>query len=78
MTEPLPAIDLPDSVRRYQYSRCALYLSHIAFYQARVRPRLGEQLRAVEFGGSNGFIPTSRMASCRTSSGKPPFRISQT
>lgn len=56
MTEPLPAIDLPDSVRRYQYSRCALYLSHIAFYQARVRPRLGEQLRAVEFGGSNGFI----------------------
>ena len=56
MTEPVTAADLPESVLGYQYTRCALYLSHIDFYQKRVAPRLGEGLKAIEFGGSNGFI----------------------
>ena len=48
--------DLPPSVLGYQYTRCALYLSHIDFYERHVRPRLGEGLTAIEFGGSNGFV----------------------
>jgi SAM-dependent methyltransferase len=47
---------LPESVLGYQYTRCALYLSHIDFYARRVEPHLNEGLRAIEFGGSNGFI----------------------
>lgn len=47
---------LPASVLPYQYTRCALYLSHIDFYRTRVEPRLNEALKAIEFGGSNGFI----------------------
>ncbi|WP_448388526.1 class I SAM-dependent methyltransferase [Microbacterium aurum] len=56
MTGTLTAADLPDSVLGYQYSRCALYLSHIEFYRSRVAPRLAEGLHVIEFGGSNGFI----------------------
>lgn len=48
--------DLPPELLDYQYTRCALYLSHIEFYRTRVAPRLEEGLRAIEFGGSNGFI----------------------
>ena len=48
--------DLPTQLLDYQYTRCALYLSHIDFYQKRVVPRLDENLRAIEFGGSNGFL----------------------
>lgn len=48
--------ELPSAVLDHQYTRCALYLSHIDFYRKRVVPRLGEELRAIEFGGSNGFI----------------------
>lgn len=48
--------DLPEAVLDEQYTRCALYLSHMAFYQEHVLPRLGESLRAIEFGGSNGFV----------------------
>lgn len=47
---------LPDAVLSQQYSRCAPYLSHIRFYEQHVAPRLSEGLRAVEFGGSNGFM----------------------
>jgi SAM-dependent methyltransferase len=53
VTEP---DDLPASVLDEQYTRCALYLSHIGFYARHVQPRLGDGLRAIEFGGSNGFI----------------------
>jgi len=47
---------IPDELCSEQYSRCALYLSHISFIREHVAPRLGEGLRAIEFGGSNGFI----------------------
>lgn len=56
MTEHAAVADLPESVLSQQYSRCALYLSHIEFYERRVRPELDGGLKAVEFGGSNGFI----------------------
>ena len=47
---------MQESVLGYQYTRCALYLSHIEFYGRRVEPLLEAGLRAIEFGGSNGFI----------------------
>jgi len=56
MTQPLTAPELPESVLDYQYTRCALYLSHIEHYESRIVPRLDEGLKAIEFGGSNGFI----------------------
>jgi SAM-dependent methyltransferase len=49
-------LELPEVVLDEQYTRCALYLSHMAFYRTHVVPRLGEGLRAIEFGGSNGFL----------------------
>ena len=48
--------DLPATVLSQQYTRCALYLSHIEFYERRVRPGLESGLKAIEFGGSNGFV----------------------
>ena len=48
--------DLPPAVLDYQYTRCALYLSHIDFHRRHVQPRVREGLTAIEFGGSNGFI----------------------
>ena len=48
--------DLPASVLEQQYSRCALYLSHLEFAQAHIEPLRGAGCRAIEFGGSNGFI----------------------
>lgn len=48
--------DLPVSVVDHQYTRCAPYMSHIDFYDRHVHPRLGAGLRAIEFGGSNGFL----------------------
>jgi len=48
--------EVPPEVRAEQYSRCALYLSHIDFIREHVSPRLGEDLKAIEFGGSNGFL----------------------
>ena len=56
MTEPMSIKKLPQSVLDQQYTRCALYLSHIEYYESRVVPRLHEGLMAIEFGGSNGFI----------------------
>ena len=47
---------LPASVLDQQYSRCAVYLSHLAFAAEHVTPRIATGLKAVEFGGSNGFI----------------------
>lgn len=47
---------LPPELLDQQYSRCALYLSHIEFTRRHVTPRLDAGLRAIEFGGSNGFI----------------------
>jgi SAM-dependent methyltransferase len=48
--------DVPAEVRSQQYSRCALYLSHIEFARKHIAPRLREGLTAIEFGGSNGFL----------------------
>lgn len=48
--------EVPESVRCQQYSRCALYLSHIEFVDRHITPRVDEGLKAIEFGGSNGFI----------------------
>lgn len=48
--------DLPREVLAHQYSRCALYLSHIQFAERHVAPRRDRAVRAIEFGGSNGFI----------------------
>ena len=48
--------DVPDEVRAQQYTRCAAYLSHIEFVRQHIAPRLDEGLRAIEFGGSNGFL----------------------
>lgn len=56
MSASTKSADLPESVLAHQYTRCALYLSHIEFYRSRVVPRLAEGLRVIEFGGSNGFI----------------------
>lgn len=56
MSDTVTPDRLPAGVLDHQYTRCALYLSHIAFYEALVAPRLGEGLKAIEFGGSNGFI----------------------
>lgn len=50
------ANDVPTEVRSQQYSRCALYLSHIQFAREHITPRLDEGLKAIEFGGSNGFL----------------------
>lgn len=49
---------VPPEVLEQQYSRCPLYLSHIAFVSRHVTPRLDAGLTAVEFGGSNGFVAT--------------------
>ena len=48
--------DLPASVLDQQYSRCAPYLSHLEFAQSHINPLRGTGRRAIEFGGSNGFI----------------------
>lgn len=48
--------DIPAEVRAEQYSRCALYLSHIDFARTHLAPRSGPPLKAIEFGGSNGFL----------------------
>ena len=48
--------DVPPEIRGHQYSRCALYLSHMEFVREHVLPRIGSGLRAIEFGGSNGFV----------------------
>jgi SAM-dependent methyltransferase len=53
MTSPA---DVPAEVRSQQYSRCALYLSHIEFVRQHLTPRLGKELKVIEFGGSNGFL----------------------
>ena len=56
MNQALSANELPESVLDHQYTRCAMYLSHIEYYESRIVPRLDLGLKAVEFGGSNGFI----------------------
>lgn len=48
--------DVPAELRAQQYSRCALYLSHIEFVRRHVPPEFGRGLKAIEFGGSNGFL----------------------
>lgn len=55
-SSPMRAGDLPAEVLSHQYTRCAMYLSHLRFYADHVAPRAGGDLRAIEFGGSNGFI----------------------
>lgn len=52
----VPPADVPAEVRSQQYSRCALYLSHIEFVRQHLEPRLDEDLKVIEFGGSNGFL----------------------
>ena len=47
---------LPELVLKYQYTRCALYLSHVDFYRTHIANRAADGLKAVEFGGSNGFV----------------------
>lgn len=39
-----------------QYSRYAMYLSHVGFVDQHVRPTGTAAFRVVEFGGSNGYI----------------------
>ena len=56
MTNAPTPDQLPHEILGYQYSRCALYLSHRDFYADHLAPRLSDGLRAIEFGGSNGFI----------------------
>lgn len=77
--------DVPAEVRSQQYSRCALYLSHIEPARKHIAPRLGEGLTAIEFGGSNGFLAelldgvtyevalqTLPPSTCKTSPPTPP------
>lgn len=47
---------LPPVLLDQQYSRCALYLSHLTFATEHIEPRIPKGIKAVEFGGSNGFI----------------------
>jgi len=48
--------EVPAEVRAQQYSRCALYLSHIDFVQEHIAARMDDGLKVIEFGGSNGFL----------------------
>lgn len=47
---------LPNSYRRQQYSRAAMYLSHAHFIEQHVTSSSISDLKLIEFGGSNGFI----------------------
>ena len=47
---------IPQELYSQQYSRCALYLSHISFIRTHFAARLGSGVRVIEFGGSNGFL----------------------
>lgn len=52
----MDASQVPVQLRDEQYTRCAAYLSHLRFVAEHVRPSLGRNWKAIEFGGSNGFI----------------------
>ena len=49
---------VPKSFYDQQFSRAAMYLSHARFLVEHVHKHPGNQLRVIEFGGSNGFIKT--------------------
>lgn len=48
--------ELPDNLLDHQYTRCALYLSHMSFVEHAVGRGRGVDVSAIEFGGSNGFV----------------------